>query len=144
MKLDQGKLRLGLWFTDHDGNVIPQNNAVHPEGAAYAHTCFPLEIREQCYMIREDGGYGEKDRLYTAVTHLSRASGRLAVAMVNSGDYDLYEALGILAQCCERCTNVLWNKYLPGEDGYEEYSEAWKMAGTVCDFCREDGKDAIR
>ena len=63
--------------------------------------------------------------------------GRKAVAMVNSGDYDLYEALAVLSQCCERCCNALWNKYLPEEnEGYDEFSPEWYKANTVCDFCR--------
>lgn len=137
MTIDKSKLKIGLWFTDDEGNIIPWNNEVHPEGATYAHSCFPLEIREHCYKIRKDGGYGTKDEVYSAGTSLSRDSGRLAVAMVNSGDFDLYEALGVLAQCCERCLNVLWNKYLPEEDGYEEFSDEWYKANTVCDFCRD-------
>lgn len=77
----------------------------------------------------------------TGCCHLSRSTGQLAVAMVNSGDYDLYEALAILAQSCERCCNVLWNKYLPGVDGYAEYSEEWQKCNTVCEFCREVSAD---
>ena len=139
MKIDKSKLRVGLWYTDEEGNIIPNpNDLVCPEGAVYAHSCFPLQIREEIYRIREDGGYGSKDKVLTSSTTLSRSTGKLAVAMVNSGDYDLYEALAVLAQCCERCCNVLWNKYLPEEDGYPEYSEEWKKCNTVCDFCKEE------
>ena len=137
MKIDRARLKNGLWFTDEDGRFIPYSREVHPDGAVYAHSCFPLEIRESIYRIRKDGGYGEKNRVMTGCTHLSRESGKLAVAMVNSGDYDLSDALAILAQACERCVNVLWNKYLPDEDGYEEFSEEWHKANTVCDFCRD-------
>ena len=137
MNIDKTKLKVGLWYSDKDGNYIPFNNELKPEGAVYAHSCFPLEVREQIYKIREDGGYGEKDKICGFCTSLSRASGRLAVAMVNSGDYELTDALGVLAHCCERCLNVLWNKYLPEEDGYEEFSEEWHKANTVCDFCRD-------
>lgn len=137
MKIDKARLKHGLWFTDSGGNYIPYNGEVRPQGAMYAHSCFPLEIRENIYRIRDDGGYGDKDRIMTGCTSLSRASGKLAVAMVNSGDYDLTEALAVLAQGCERCVNVLWNKYLPDEDGYPEFSEEWHMANTVCDFCRD-------
>lgn len=136
MKIDKSKLHIGIWYTDDDGNIIPkQHEAIRPDGATYAHVSFPLEIREEIYRLRLDGGYGEKERVFTGCCHLGRASGRLAVAMVNSGDYDLYEALAVLAQCCERCLNVLWNKYLPEVDGYPEYSEEWKKCNTVCDFC---------
>ena len=141
MHIEKEKLKLGLWFTDEAGNYIPYTGEIRPEGAVYAHSCFPLEIRESIYRIRDDGGYGEKEKVVTFCTHLSRGTGRLAVAMVNSGDYDLYEALAVLAQSCERCANVLWNKYLPGEDGYEEYSEEWYKANTLCDFCKEQSSE---
>ena len=140
MKIDKSKLKVGLWFTDENGEVIPcDDNAVCPKGAVYAHSCWPLEIRTDTYQIQENGHYGAKDRIFTANVNMSRDMGKLAVAMVNSGDYDLYEALAVLAQACERCTNVLLNKYLPEEDGYEEYSEYWYKANTVCDFCKGEG-----
>lgn len=139
MKIDKSKLRIGIWYTDDAGNIVPKkHDAVRPDGAAYAHVCFPLEIREEVYRLRPDGGYGDKDRVFTRCCNLSRSSGQLAVAMVNSGDYDLYEALAVLSQSCERCCNVLWNKYLPDIDGYAEHSEEWKRCNTVCDFCREE------
>lgn len=138
MKIDKSNLHLGIWYTDDDGNIIPnEHNAVKPDGATLAHVCFPLEIREEIYRIRPDGGYGSKDNIMHWCCHLSRSTGRLAVAMVNSGDFDLYEALGVLAQTCERCTNVLWNRYLPDVDGYPEYSEEWKKCNTECEFCKE-------
>ena len=135
MRIDKSKLKIGLWFTDADGNYIPYNGEVHPEGAVYAHSCFPLEVREEVYRIRKDGGYGNKDKVLTSCTNIPRDSGQLLVAMVNSGDYDLYEAMGILARCCERCLNVIWNKYLPDIDGYAEFSEEWHKANTFCEFC---------
>ena len=46
----------------------------------------------------------------------------------------------VFANACERCTNVLLHKYLNGADGYEEYSEEWKKANTVCDWCRDEEK----
>ena len=144
MKIDKSKLKLGLWFTDQEGNVIPQVDDSTPKNASFAYHCWPLEIRTECYEVRPDGGYGNKDRIFTSNAHLCRGTGRLAVAMVNSGDYDLVEALAVLASACERCENVLWNKYLPGEDGYAEGSEEWKRCNTVCDFCREDGEDGLR
>ena len=141
MTIDKSKLKIGLWYTDEDGNRIEHTgDLVKPDNAVYAHACFPLEIREEIYKIRDDGGYGEKDHVITFTTHLSRPTGRLAVAMVNSGDYDLYEALGVLAHCCERCYNVLLYKYLKDDDGYPEYSEEWKKANTVCEFCRKEGE----
>ena len=74
--------------------------------------------------------------LMTGNTHLGKLSQECVVAMVNSGDYELDEALVVMATACERCGNVLIYKYLNGKDGYEEYSEEWKRANTICDFCK--------
>lgn len=60
----------------------------------------------------------------------------VVLAMANSGDYRLSEAITIFGNACERCMNVLAYKYLNGADGYEEYSEEWHKANTVCDFCK--------
>ena len=141
MKIDKNKLKVGMWYTDENGETVPWNGEViNPKGAVYAYTCWPLEIRTDVYRIREDGHWGSKDRVFSSSTNLSRDMGRLAVAMVNSGDYDLYEALAVLAEACERCANVLLHKYLPDdEDGYEEFSEDWYKANTVCDFCKGEG-----
>lgn len=137
MNIDKNRLKIGLWYTDEDGNYIPYTDLIKPEGAVYAHSCFPLELHEAIYKLREDGEYGEKDKVCGFCTHIGRDSGRLIVAMVNSGDYDLYDAIGVYGTACERCMNVLWNKYFPGEDGYEEFSDEWKKCNTVCDFCRD-------
>lgn len=137
MNIDKSKLDVGLWYTDETGKKIGCPDGEVPKNAAYAHTFFPLELRENIYKIHE-GRWGEKNKVLSSGTNLCRASGRLAVAMVNSGDYDLYEALAVLRRACERCTNVLWHKYLPDEDGYEEYSEEWYKANTICDFCKEN------
>lgn len=60
----------------------------------------------------------------------------VVMAMVNSGDYTLQEALVVYSTACERCMNVLAYKYLNGADGYEEYSDEWKKCNTECDFCK--------
>ena len=62
----------------------------------------------------------------------------VVLAMVNSGDYRLSEAIAVFGNACERCMNVLAYKYLGGKDGYEEYSEEWHKANTVCDFCKTE------
>ncbi len=137
MNIDKSRLKIGLWYTDKDGNYIPNtDNMITPYGAVYVHSCFPLELHEEVYKLRKGGGYGVDDKVFGFYTHIGRGSGRLIVAMVNSGDYDLYEAIGVYGIACERCMNVLWNKYLPGEDGYEEFSDEWKKANTECEFCR--------
>lgn len=60
------------------------------------------------------------------------------LAMANSGDYSLSEALVVWANACERCMNVLAYKYLDGKGGYPEHSEEWEKCNTVCDFCRDE------
>ena len=59
------------------------------------------------------------------------------VAMVNSGDYTLGEAIYVYCHSCERCENVLERKYLGEEYGYEEYSEQWKNCNTECEWCKD-------
>ena len=139
MIIDKNNLKVGLWYTDKNGNYIPYDgvSVKAPKGAVYARTMYPLELREDVYRLHKNGCYGETDKVVSYRTHLGRSNGKLIVAMVNSGDYDLYDAIGILACSCERCTNVLWNKYLPEDDeGYPEFSEEWYNANTECDFCR--------
>ena len=75
--------------------------------------------------------------IFVGSTHIG-GNGKLLVAMANSGDYTLTEAILAYSMACERCMNVLWNRYLPGEDGYAEYSEEWKKCGTSCQFCRDE------
>lgn len=70
--------------------------------------------------------------------HLGKYSQKCVVAMVNSGDYELDEALIVMATACERCMNVLTFKYLNGEDGYPEYSEEWQKCNTECTFCKNE------
>ena len=66
----------------------------------------------------------------------SEFSGKCIVAMVNSGEYSLSDAIHVYNNACERCMNVLLFKYLDGKEGYPEYSEEWMKCGTVCDYCR--------
>ena len=61
------------------------------------------------------------------------------IAMVNSGDYTLSEALIVYSEACERCMNVLVYKYTNCKDGYPEFSDEWKKAGTCCQFCKDEG-----
>lgn len=61
----------------------------------------------------------------------------LVLAMANSGDYTLKQAMIVCSLACERCINVLAHKY--GLDyGYEEFSEDWKKAHTSCQFCENE------
>lgn len=69
-------------------------------------------------------------------TTIGGGNQEVVLAMANSGDYSLPEAIVVFGNACERCMNVLAYKYLNGSDGYEEYSEEWQNANTECDFCR--------
>lgn len=63
----------------------------------------------------------------------------LVLAIANSKDYTLSEAIIIAASSCERCMNSLAHKY--GLDwGYAEHSEDWGKCGTSCQFCIEQTK----
>lgn len=75
--------------------------------------------------------------LYNLHTNISGGNQDIIIAMVNSGDYTLSEALVVFSSACERCTNVLAYKYLNGADGYAEYSDEWKKCNTECDFCKD-------
>ena len=143
MKIDKSKLRMGLWYEDADGNRIPwdDNRVDAPENAETAHVCFPLEIREEIYALHDYDGvrtYRGSDRIMTGTTRIGRGNENVIIALVNSGDFTLSEALAVYATACERCTNALIWKYSQGEDGYPEYSEEWKKANTVCEFCKEE------
>ena len=72
-------------------------------------------------------------------THIGRGNEEIILAMANSGDYTLGEAIIVFATACERCMNVLSYKYTNGKEGYKEFSDEWKKCGTVCDFCRHEG-----
>ena len=76
-------------------------------------------------------------RIFTGHTHIGIGNEKIILAMANSGDYTLSEAIYVYATSCERCTNVLAYKYLNGEDGYAEYSEEWKKCNTSCRYCKD-------
>ena len=145
MKIDKSKLRMGLWYEDADGNRIPwdDNRVDAPENAITAHVCFPLEVREEIYALHEYDGvrtYRGSDHIMTGTTHIGRGNENVIIALVNSGDFTLSEALAWWASACERCTNAVIWKYTNGEDGYPEYGEEWKKANTVCEFCKEENQ----
>lgn len=77
--------------------------------------------------------------MITFTTSIGRGNEDVILAMANSGDYTLSEAIILYATSCERCANALIYKYLNGADGYEEYSEEWKKCNTSCKYC-EDGE----
>lgn len=70
--------------------------------------------------------------------HLSKDHEKYIVAMVNSGDYTLSEAIIIYATACERCQNALDYKYSGGTEGYPEDSDEYRNCNTSCDFCSKE------
>lgn len=100
--------------------------------------CHGTQVKKwwQPWGFKWDGSGGSRVS-FTETVHIG-GDGKLLVAMVNSGDYTLEEAMIVYSMACERCANVLWHKYLPGIDGYAEYSEEWEKCGTSCAFCEQD------
>lgn len=147
MNIDKTKIKNGIWCEDVDGNYIPcdidTSLASYPKEAHTVHVRFPLDIREDVYLLKDYSGrrtYHGSDKIYTSSTHIGGGNQDVIMAMVNSGDYTLSEALAVYADTCERCANVLSYKYLNGKDGYPEFSEEWKKCNTICDFCKDVGE----
>ena len=162
MKINYEKLEKKYWFEDANGNeVVPEaiKTKYDDSEAVYYHRCFPLELHdyidEYCYhpknpiikflcrksrlfykWISKDKPRTFKTILDGTTTFGSKWSQDCIVAMVNSGDFTLEQAIWVYANACERCMNALCYKYLDGKEGYEEYSEEWEKCNTVCDFCK--------
>lgn len=137
MKIDKSKLPYGIWYEDENGNIIPCDGiAEPPNGVRTRHVSFPLEVREEIWVVGEERKDGRPDITFSH--HIGSGNQNIILAMANSGDYTLAEAIALYASCCERCMNVLAYKYLDGKDGYEEYSEEWKKCNTVCRYCKEE------
>ena len=84
--------------------------------------------------------YGSRE-IFAFTNYIGGGFEKEIVGMVNSGDYTLGEAILIESIACERCMNVLAYKYGNKEDGYPEFSDEWKKAGTCCPFCKDEGFD---
>ena len=157
MKIDLTKLKKKSWFEDAKGNEVSSEDP----RVMYYKSCFPLKVHktldEYCYhptnpIIKFLSGkipgfynFISKNKpktfktIFDSVTTYSGGQDCI-VAMVNSGDYTLEEAVYIWVNSCERCSNVLENKYLGKEYGYPEYSDKWKKCNTECDFCGKEVK----
>ena len=149
MNIDKSKLRMGIWYEDADGNRFEDNDHVDaPEKAVTAHVCFPLEIQEEIYMLHNYDGirtYHGSDHICTMSCHIGGGNEKAILAMANSGDFTLSEALAWWASACERCTNAMIWEYTNGEDGYPEYGEEWQKCNTVCEWCKTEtaGEDDL-
>ena len=142
MNIDKKRLKMGLWYEGKDGEFIPHNDSIDPPENAYTyHSCFPLSLEENVYIIRDGNGetinapIGDR-RLFTGHINIGGGNSDVILAMANSGDYTLPEAITVFGFACERCANVLAYKYLKGKDGYPEHSKQWNQCNTKCDFCR--------
>jgi hypothetical protein len=87
---------------------------------------------------RKWSGYGSRE-IFSV--HTTWNDEKVVLAMANSGDYTLAEAILVYTTACERCLNVIVYKYTNGTDGYAEYSEEWEKARTSCEFCRDETKE---
>ena len=109
----------------------------------YHYSCFPLELHyyidEYCYhpknpiikfLCRKSNRFYKwiskgKPRTFKTIlggttTFGSKWSQDCIVAMVNSGDFTLEQAIWVYANSCERCMNSLLYTYLDGQEGYPE------------------------
>ena len=169
MNIDLTKLKMHHWFEDEEGNIYDGMHANLPDKDYFiyhmiepctfienidSYTCHPEYYHEnnalyqallhfkffRNYMKRKHRKDKTFKRLCSLNTHYGKATQDCIVAMVNSGDYTLEEAIFICGSACERCMNVLLYKYLNGKDGYPEYSDEWKKCNTECAFCKESEK----
>lgn len=160
MKIDLSKMK-HFWFELEDGtkvDVVPRDY----KGYVTYHHCFPCELTEKVDSFifqprrwhekvllnvfprlrrKWDVTKGRKFKRAFEFNTTYNAMSDVIVAMVNSGDYTLEQAIWICAKSCERCMNVLANKYLGEKEGYAEFSDEWHKCNTVCQFCEnESGK----
>ena len=166
MKINKKDLDRFIWYEDRDGNIIEDDGSMKKDDELTYHSCFPLEITEYMYslkwmpetllqkhlwrikpfrkiMEKKHKNDIQFHEMLRTNTHIGGGNQELIMAMVNSGDYTLNQALMLLANSCERCENVLAYKYLNGKDGYAEYSDEWKKCNTVCAFCKGDEDDKL-
>lgn len=132
-----------MWLEDEDGNFLAEpdaddngdpfggewGKAIKSGKGKYYNVRFPFELRTFIHRLTEDGSeeVGSSGGTF---------DGNLVVAIVNSGDYDYNQSVILAADSCERCLNVLLNRYIGDRDhGYEEFSEGWKKSGTQCRHC---------
>jgi len=127
-----------LWYEDKDGNVIEdfdlETATDHPDGAYAQVSRFPTSLRENYIMLDDSRELLDSGGLFAGESTWPED---LVLAIVESGDYSLSEAILIGANACGRCLNALAHDY--GLDwGYAEGSEEWKNTNTKCEFCEEE------
>ena len=155
MNIDLERFR-NYCYEDEKGNIVEDKD--NYKGRLFYRSCFPCQISESIdtYDYHPKGIYKFLIKLPIISRHVKKKIGRTfkplatfnttygsslgqkcIVAMVNSGNYTLEQAIWVYTKACERCMNVLLHKYLNGAEGYEEFSEEWQKAHTQCDFCTE-------
>lgn len=173
MNISLEKLKMFHWFEDEDGNIYGGSDKLPKDKDYFTyHVVDPCVYTEQIdsYTCHPEYEH-EHNSFYQAMLHFkwfrrlmrkkyrdkmtfkpmlhintgfrSGFSQDCIVAMVNSGDYTLSEAIYVYCNACERCMNVLLHKYLNGADGYEEYSEEWQKCNTVCEWCKEEENEQM-
>ena len=161
MKIDLSNMRI-CWWEDEAGNILDIDRKRLPtdeekKDYPFYHSCFPCQIHHNIahYDYHPRGIYKHLIKIPFLKSYVEKKIGKTfhdictinttyksgsdcIVAMVNSSDYTLEEAIWVYTTACERCMNVLCHKYLNEEDGYAEYSDEWKKCGTVCEFCEDN------
>ena len=134
-------------YTFHSAYPLQLNEEIssygyHPKGKLERWLCdhFPKYYEKQSKKHRKDWTFSPSLTVHTTYNSMSDC----IVAMVNSGDYTLSQAVWIAANSCERCMNVLCYTYLNGTVGYPEYSAEWKKCNTCCEFCKDQDIDGTR
>lgn len=163
MNIDLSQMEIS-WIEDEHGNhyaLDDTESLIGYDGYLALHHCSPCEL----YHVIHSYNYHPKnwfmkllcknkkfykkmqkkertfEQLITGTTtYRSPWAQECIVAMVNSGDYTLEQAIWVFGHSCERCMNVLLFKYIH-KDGYEEYSEEWNKANTYCNFCEDMKED---
>ena len=156
MNIDLSKFKV-FWYELEDGTQVDEVPKDYSGYVSYW-SAFPCQFTEEMcnyvyypkkwwekLLLRIDPKLQGKWNVTKGRTYRSafdfhttyNAMSDVIVAMVNSGDYTLEQAIWICAKSCERCMNVLSDKYL-GRNGYAEFSDEWHKCNTVCLFCENE------
>lgn len=155
MKINRNDLGFNAWFEDGDGNKVTHDDPkaciyvvrnpmrVTTEYSEYSYHPNNKLIRYMCRKSKRFNAHMTKKhgKTFKDICTFSTTFGGgqdTILAMTNSGDYTLIEAIDLWTRSCERCMNALSYKYLNGADGYPEFSDEWKRCNTVCEFCKEE------
>lgn len=120
-----------LWYEDANGNRLPdtdERDALwRPPGAYMQNSEFPTVLHHRVLKLNPDGSS-------TQLLHGEKSwPADLVNAMVRSQEWDVADAIMVAAKSCERCLNVLLNRYLG--QGYNFGSDEYWQAGTRCSMC---------